>query len=784
MNKIGKNYISCEIKGGLGNQLFQIATTHIFGLQYGLEPIIKKIDCSPSAFDSRPVYWDSIFHKIQTCPVNEFKKINFNRINETSLRFNHFELSSDKSYFLDGYFQSPKYFNQNRDKILDLFQLDEINSNLVEKYYEKLQNEVNNSNKIISLHVRRGDYIALKYFHFNLDINYYIKATEYFENDVLFLIFSDDINWCKENFNFINNKYFVEGLSDVQELILMSKCDGHIIANSSFSWWGAWLNPKVNKKIVAPRSWFVFSEQNDAIMDIYEEDWYVINLNISETPVSVIIPLYNGIDFLPEAIESVKKQSYPNWEILIGVNGHQEGSNCYQIASKFNSKKIIVKEYMSNDFCGALNSIVKDCKYDTICLLDVDDKWDKYKLEKQIKMWDKRLYDIIGTNTKYFGDLNIIPNLPIGEIPKNIFLQYNPIVNSSVMFKKSDAYWNNNYLNDYDMWLRLNNEGKRFYNLDEILTYHRIHKNSMFNNINDQYVSQLLSDWSKIYNNSISVTIVTAFFTTPNKYNHSIYMNWIPNLLNIPENMFIYCDSTAYSYINTFRPKNLSNRTHWLICDLDDLNTSKFNYWNEQYNKDPEKHFPNLYKIWNSKTEMVYNATKINPFNSNWFYWCDIGYIRESFDSNKLLEKGWISNKKIFNEILNQNSVTFLSVGVINNNDSNLLNDGLPRPFNLECHLGGGIFIGKKQAIEIFYKEYYQLVDKMEKAGRFVGKDQDIYYTLYLMQPDLIDILIPGSLSSEWQNLDYWFLMIPFIAGKMKNGKFIRNGQLLDWHLN
>ena len=132
--------------------------------------------------------------------------------------------------------------------------------------------------------------------------------------------------------------------------------------------------------------------------------------------------------------------------------------------------------------------MIKHCKYDWISLLDVDDKWHRKKLEIQIRYIDK--YDVIGTNCKYFGDLNSIPKLPLRNINKFNFLNFNPIINSSVLFKKELASWNKEYdiLEDYELWLRLKKQNKIFFNTKKILTFHRIHKKSHFNNDSRQEI--------------------------------------------------------------------------------------------------------------------------------------------------------------------------------------------------------------------------------------------------------------------------------------------------------
>lgn len=217
--------------------------------------------------------------------------------------------------------------------------------------------------------------------------------------------------------------------------------------------------------------------------------------------ISILIPLYNGIEFLEESLNSVKNQTYTKWEVIIGINGYEKDSDIYKRAKLYETSNIKVIDYFNiNNKSKCLNKMILDAKYDIICLLDVDDKWDKNKLEEQINI--KKNYDVVGTWCKYFGENNIIPPLPKYKINELDFLRMNPIINSSCMLNKKDCYWDENNitgLEDYDLWLKLNFIGKSFYNIPKILTYHRIHKTSYFNNNNNNYVNQLVKKWSIIY---------------------------------------------------------------------------------------------------------------------------------------------------------------------------------------------------------------------------------------------------------------------------------------------
>ena len=140
--------------------------------------------------------------------------------------------------------------------------------------------------------------------------------------------------------------------------------------------------------------------------------------------VSILIPLYNGIEFLKESIESVKRQTYPYWEIIIGINGHPKNSNIYIQAKKYEHIQIKVIEYL--DTRGkpqTLNKMINDCSYNLICLLDVDDKWLPKKLEEQIKV--KKDYDVVGTLCQYFGSRQNIHNILFDIIISDLSKKYN-----------------------------------------------------------------------------------------------------------------------------------------------------------------------------------------------------------------------------------------------------------------------------------------------------------------------------------------------------------------------
>jgi len=215
--------------------------------------------------------------------------------------------------------------------------------------------------------------------------------------------------------------------------------------------------------------------------------------------ISVLIPIYNGIEFINSAVSSVLEQTYEDWELIIAVNGHPENSNVYQIAKEYEliSDKIRVFDFYNvSGKADTLNAMIPYCKYDYVAILDVDDIWLENKLQVQSKFLN--CYDVIGGQCVYFGDLeNIQPDIPFGDITIFDFRKVNPIINSSVVVRKYLCQWNENGIEDYDLWLRLRKNNRTFYNCKEVIVKHRIHKTSAFNsNGHASKIAQIIAEYN------------------------------------------------------------------------------------------------------------------------------------------------------------------------------------------------------------------------------------------------------------------------------------------------
>lgn len=176
-----------------------------------------------------------------------------------------------------GYFCNEKYFLKIKDIILNDFKL----KKRYEKHIPKNLNKAIIDSNSVSIHIRRGDYVNSKEtnkFHGLLDIDYYYKSINLIKskiNNPKFFIFSDDIDWCKANINFNETElFFVSKLKNYQDLILMSRCKHNVIANSTFSWWSAWLNKNNNKIVLAPKKWLAINGLDYS--DLIPKSWIIL----------------------------------------------------------------------------------------------------------------------------------------------------------------------------------------------------------------------------------------------------------------------------------------------------------------------------------------------------------------------------------------------------------------------------------------------------------------------------------------------------------------------------
>jgi hypothetical protein len=292
--------IIIKLTGGLGNQLFQYAFGRSLNIKHN----------QPLYFDINFFKWDklrkfslepfSINYKIADDElILKTKQRNFlwrDRILNVIFKKNieYFRNSyiiepnfkhdknicnyRSKNVYFEGYWQCEKYFVDYRKIIIKEIR----NFSLLSTISQYYLNEILKNNSV-SIHIRRGDYISNDEtfsFHGICDNKYYNTAIELLEtkiNNPHFFVFSDDIDYVEKMYPTNKNYTIVKKIpNDYEEIILMSACKNHIIANSSFSWWGAWLNPSEYKIVIAPKKWFQNKDMQQQTADLIPHNWIKI----------------------------------------------------------------------------------------------------------------------------------------------------------------------------------------------------------------------------------------------------------------------------------------------------------------------------------------------------------------------------------------------------------------------------------------------------------------------------------------------------------------------------
>ena len=269
------SYNTVFIQGGLGNQLFQIFALISLSLDHNKDfkiPIEKSQSCK------RETYWNNLLQKLSNNLINNSELLYKNVYREPYFKYKKIPHDSQNNTMINGYFQSYKYFEHNYKNILNITGLDNHIVKIKEKYSHYFDNTV-------SLHFRLGDYVNLQDCHPLMKDSYYINALQEISKlsqsyRILYFFEQKDKKEVKNRikkykkkfpkFNFmpIDNK-----ISDWEQMLMMSCCDHNIIANSSFSWWGAYLNTNVNKQVFYPEKWFGPKLAMHDICDLHPRTW-------------------------------------------------------------------------------------------------------------------------------------------------------------------------------------------------------------------------------------------------------------------------------------------------------------------------------------------------------------------------------------------------------------------------------------------------------------------------------------------------------------------------------
>jgi glycosyltransferase involved in cell wall biosynthesis len=483
--------------------------------------------------------------------------------------------------------------------------------------------------------------------------------------------------------------------------------------------------------------------------------------------ISILTTVYNGYEFLSECAKSVvtQKDDYAGleftWEWWIGINGHGEGGEALRLAKGLEALDSRIHVINLPDVRGrtaALNALKGMARGDWIAILDCDDIWEQDKLTTQvaaIRMSPKPI-DVIGTHCSYFGEHSGSPRLPSGWIRPEDVRAGNPLINSSVLIRADLAVWEDRFgLEDYDLWIRLSSLGKGMFNVPHALVRHRVHGQSAFNGKGGQDKDAL-----KAYHGieDKRPTVVTAYYPIRSKYSIQEYMKWILQFWpQIRCNLVFYTDpALVNAFESAFQGRNFTRVIGIPFSELRAFNKLSPMVWTSAHTLDSEVgHTPELYALWYEKKEFVLRAIELNPFGSEKFVWCDAGIGRYP---------EWIPRLSSFplERCIPCEKMLVLEIDPFKEEDFVPDENGIRGKFDTRATFGGGILASDIGGWNQWSKAYDAMLMRYYLAGRFVGKDQNIFASMILENPELA-ILVKRPM--ELGPIAGWFYLLFFLSG-------------------
>ncbi len=429
-----------KLYGGLGNQLFQYAMARRIAKE---SHSLLKLDVSTG--------FENDFYR-RTYSLNHFNIaehfaspkdiVGLRYIKEKYFHFDPDILDLHDGVYLDGYWQSEKYFKSVEDVIRDELTVREPlqGANL------KIAEEITQTHSVC-VHLRRLYGISCRQvdtqgvnIHGSVPLDYYYRSVERLTQtikDPHFFVFSDDPGWTRDNLKLPYPTMIVASNGpgkDYEDLRLMSLCKHHIIANSTFSWWGAWLNSGKDKTVFAPGQWFNAAEHN--VKDLIPETWTKISApkppaadlskygrfisyglyqeiqsKTAETErhspkISVIIPCYNQARYLPEAVESLVHQTYTNWECIIVNDGSTDDTVevANRLIARYPDKQIRFIDKPHSGVSDTRNAGIEVATGQWILPLDSDDMFEPSFMQKAMDIVNhESKVDVVFSNMQEFG---------------------------------------------------------------------------------------------------------------------------------------------------------------------------------------------------------------------------------------------------------------------------------------------------------------------------------------------------------------------------------------------
>ncbi|MBI5820923.1 MAG: glycosyltransferase [Verrucomicrobia bacterium] len=520
--------ILIKLKGGLGNQMFQYALGRSLSLQRKAPLALDAVTGFRGDFYQRTYALDPFAVQARVLSLEELMEF-YNQLSQrqreeagrpywqrslvvepTEMEFRHDARVQEAPPVacFDGYWQNEKYFTPHAELIRREFDLKPSAWSPAGKEWQKRIVAAN----AVAIHCRRLHGVSADgnstnahaiSFHGACTLDYYQKAIVHICERLQapeFFVFADDPAWAREHLHVPGPVHFISGdapLRDYEELRLMSLCRHHVIANSTFSWWAAWLAGHKDQIVIAPTKWL-----NSAKLDtagVCPASWLRLSGEPDPTAVkpaaapkphrpavSVVIPCFKQAHFLPEAVESVVRQTFKDWEVIVVNDGSPDNTRAvfHQMRKRWPAAHLYYIEKPNGGLAEARNTGISAARGRYILPLDADDRIEPAYLEKTVRVLDGNpAVAIAYTDARFFGatdKLHIVGDL---EFPK--LLEVNQI-NYCSLYRRGAweqvGGYNPNMLwgyEDWDLWIGCVERGLRAHHVREPLFCYRVKEGSM-----------------------------------------------------------------------------------------------------------------------------------------------------------------------------------------------------------------------------------------------------------------------------------------------------------------
>ena len=499
------NKVVVKLQGGLGNQMFQYAAGLALARRTKSQLILDLsflLDRSPRPDFTYRDYDLPVFKLASDCQVARDGSAYAKKFHCVAEKHFHFDPEIENlgtNIYLDGYWQSPRYFESALDEVRQSFQFVSEIGPEARKILDTIQNS-----ESVCLNVRRADFVSnprTRAVHGFCGEAYFRAAARRIAGKVKslhFFIFSDDIEWCRSA-NLVGDmpctfiSHDLAGPRFATYLQLMKSCKHFILPNSTFGWWAAFLSESKNKAVVVPKPWFNDSKINTS--DLIPAGWETLDketqLDKSGTAVnssvSIIIPCYNQAHYLAEAVESVVNQTFTDWEIIVVNDGSPDDTRgaFQQLAARWPGHVLRYLEKPNGGLADARNAGIAIALGKYILPLDADDKLHPEMLSKTIALLEAQPEIAIAyTDLVHFGAVNGVvraAEFDFAKLCENNQLNYCSLYRRDVWTAAGGYHRNMLWgYEDWDFWIGCGERGFKAKRIPEPLLFYRVKNSSMY----------------------------------------------------------------------------------------------------------------------------------------------------------------------------------------------------------------------------------------------------------------------------------------------------------------